>query len=392
MFQNKLAAKGLTAALGFAIFAVALVGTWVGSACAMDLRRAGLAVEVMLGQSVVLEMNYEVQTVSIADPTVADAAVASAKTVVVNGKGKGVTSLVVWEEGGRYTLYTVTTRDPRHPSQVLLKCKVAELDESRMKEFGIDWIAKWTSEKALQGTLSGGLFVTKVISPSNPLFVGGTTDGFAAYSRSDGNLAFMATLRAMEASGAARTLASPNLVALSGDSASFLAGGEFPIPIAQSSDAGGSTVTIEWKEYGVRLAFVPTVLDSNRIRLFVAPEVSALDNSNELRLNGYEVPALITRRIATTVEMDDGDVLVIGGLKQSATIKRVNKFPILGDIPLLNVLFKHSFNETVNRDLLIVVSPEIVRQMARAFPTDLPGVEPEIQAPPTPAPQTGEGK
>jgi len=243
-------------------------------------------------------------------------------------------------------------------------------------------------EKALEGALSGGLYVTKVITPSNPLFVGGTTDGFATYERSNGSFSFMTTLRAMEKAGAARTLASPTLVALSGDSASFLAGGEFPIPVAKSVNESGTSITIEWKEFGVRLGFVPTVLDSNRIRLFVAPEVSATDNSHSVLLNGYIVPSLVTRRISTTVEMNDGDVLVIGGLKQTETVKRVQKFPILGDIPLLNILFKHSFKETVSRDLVIVVSPEMVRQMARTFPTDLPGVEPEEQAPQT----TGEGK
>jgi len=346
-----------------------------GSAQAFDLTRAGPSLEVAVGQSIVLEMSDDVSTVSIADPKVADAAVGSARTVVVNGKSAGVTSLVVWEEGGRHTLYRVTAFDVNGNRQVLLQCRVAELNEQRLAEFGLDWIASGTSDR-LQGTLSGGLFVTKVEQPRNPLVIGPTTDAFTEYRRTDGSLTLFSTLRAMEQKGAARTLASPTLVALSGDSAAFLAGGEFPVPIANVTNTGVS-VTIDWKQFGVRLNFVPTVLDSNRIRLYVAPEVSAPDNTHAVLLNGYFVPGITTRRISTTVEMKDGDVLVIGGVKQREVNKVTSKFPILGDIPLVSLLFKHSKTETLDRDLVIVVSPQIVRQLARTFPKNLPGEERE---------------
>jgi pilus assembly protein CpaC len=347
-----------------------------GLAQAVDLTQAGPSLEVGVGQSIVLEMNDDVSTVSIADPKVADAAVGSARTVVVTGKGSGVTTLVVWEEGGHHTLYQVTAVNSNAARQVLLQCKVAELNEQRLSEFGLDWITSATSDK-LAGTLSGGLFVTKVESPTNPLTLGPTTDAFTTYRKADGSLTLLGTLRAMEQKGAARTLASPNLVALSGDSASFLAGGEFPVPVAKSSSDQGITITIEWKEFGVKLSFVPTVLDSNRIRLFVAPEVSAPDNTHAVLLNGYVVPGIVTRRISTTVEMRDGEVLVIGGLKQREVTKTTSKFPILGDIPLVSLLFKHTKTETLDRDLLIVVSPQIVRQLARSFPKNLPGEERE---------------
>jgi len=346
-----------------------------GHAQVIDVTQSGPSLDVGVGQSIVLEMNEDVSTVSIADPKVADAAVGSARTVVVTGKGSGVTTLVVWEEGGHHTLYRVTTLDSNSSKQVLLQCKVAELNEQRLKEFGIDWIASGASDK-LEGVLSGGLFVTKVETPFNPLLIGPTTDGFATYRRNDGTLNILSTLRAMEQKGAARTLASPNLVALSGDSSSFLAGGEFPVPIAQATE-NGITVTIEWKQFGVRLSFIPTVLDSDRIRLYVSPEVSAPDQTNAVLLNGYLVPGLITRRISTTVEMRDGEVLVIGGVKQREVKKTTNKFPILGDIPLVSLLFKHSKTETLDRDLVIVVSPSIVRQLARTFPKNLPGEEHE---------------
>jgi pilus assembly protein CpaC len=346
-----------------------------GLAQAVDLTQAGPSLEVGVGQSIVLEMNDDVSTVSIADPKIADAAVGSARTVVVTGKGPGATTLVVWEEGGRHTLYQVTSTDANAGRQVLLQCKVAELNEQRLSEFGLDWITHAASDK-LAGALSGGLFITKVEQPGDPLRIGPTTDGFTTYQKADGSLTLMGTLRAMEQKGAARTLASPNLVALSGDSSSFLAGGEFPVPIAQATQQG-IQITIEWKEFGVRLAFVPTVLDSNRIKLFVAPEVSAPDNTHAVLLNGYIVPGLVTRRISTTVEMRDGEVLVIGGVKQREVTKTTSKFPILGDIPLVSLLFKHTKTETLDRDLVIVVSPQIVRQLAHNFPKNLPGEERE---------------
>jgi pilus assembly protein CpaC len=347
-----------------------------GRAQAIDLTQAGPSLDVGVGQSIVLEMNEDVSTVSIADPKIADAAVGSARTVVVTGKSSGSTTLVVWEEGGHHTLYRVTSTDVNGSKQVLLQCKVAELNEQRLKEFGLDWIASGSSDK-LEGTLSGGLFVTKVETPFNPLILGPTTDAFTTYRRADGTLTLLGTLRAMEQKGAARTLASPNLVALSGDSASFLAGGEFPVPVAKSSTEQGISITIEWKEFGVKLGFIPTVLDSNRIRLFVSPEVSAPDNTHSVLLNGYVVPGIVTRRIRTVVEMRDGEVLVIGGLKQRDVTKTTSKFPILGDIPLLSLLFKHTKTETLDRDLVIVVSPQIVRQLARTFPKNLPGEERE---------------
>lgn len=332
-------------------------------------------VTVPAGQSIVLEMAYDVSTVSIADAKVADAAVGSERTVVVNGKDVGTTSLVVWEEGGRHTVYTVTTvPSAPAPPQVLLQCKVSELLENKLNEYGLDWISEG-SGSGLKGTLSGGLFVTKVETPNNPLLLGPTTDGFAKYVKDNGTWSFMTTLRAMEQSGDARTLASPNLVAVSGDSASMLAGGEFPIPVVNSANEGGVSVTIEWKKYGISLKFKPTVLDSNRIRLTVEPEVSAPDNSQAVQLGGYLVPGIVTRRAKTTVEMGDGDVLVIGGLKQTEVTKSVSKFPILGDIPLLKLAFRHTKTQRVNRDLVIAVSPSIIREMAKSFPTPLPSDE-----------------
>jgi len=331
---------------------------------------------VSVGQSLVLETPNEVSTVSIADPKVADAAVGSQRTVVVNGKAPGTTSLVVWEEGGKYTLYQVTCTDPRRKQQVLLKVKVSEVLTDKMKELGLDWQGSVTSAKHLDGTVRAGLFSTKVETPHEPLLLGSETDGFAVWQKASGSAHFMTTLKILEENGSARTLASPNLVAVSGDSASFLAGGEFPVPVPRSVAGEASSITIEWKEYGVKLGFMPTVLDSDRIKLRVSPEVSAPDYTRALLLAGYQVPGLVSRRVSTTVELKPGDVLVIGGVKQDETHIRIKKVPILGDIPILKTFFRHKSTSKISRDLLIVVSPELIGQIARTDPT-LPTDAPE---------------
>ena len=332
--------------------------------------------QVYVGQSLVLETPGEVTTVSIADPKVADAAVGSQKTVVVNGKSAGNTSLVVWEEGGRYTLYQIVCTDQGVRNQVMLKCRVAELNNTKAKQLGIDWTTYINSAKHLDGAIAGGLFVGKIESPHDPPILGPNTDGFFAYRKTSGDFQFLSILHALEEKGIARTLASPNLVALSGDSASFLAGGEIPVPIARSASENNIALTIEWKEFGVKLRFLPTVLDSQRIRLYVEPEVSALDYSHAVVLAGTVVPGTTTRRVSTTVELRSGDVLIIGGVKSSEDVKTVKKFPILGDIPIVNLLFKHITHTFEDRDLVMVVSPEILGQVGKSWPSPLPG-EPE---------------
>jgi pilus assembly protein CpaC len=342
---------------------------------------AAFPLQVIVGQSLVLEMPKEVTTVSIADPKIADAAVGSPKTVVVNGKTSGTTSLVVWEEGGSYTLYQVVCGDAGIRNQVLLHCKVAELDNNKLNQLGTDWTAFVNSVQHLDGSIAGGLFMGKIASPSVTPGPGPNTDGFLKYNKTNGDVQFATIFQAMEQKGIARTLANPNLVALSGDSAVFLSGGEIPIPIAQSATDNNVALTIEWKTFGVRLLFLPTVLDSNRIRLYVEPEVSALDYTHAVVLSGTVIPGVTTRRVKTTVEMKTGEVLIIGGVKSTEDVKTVRKFPILGDIPIINLFFKHTSHTIESRDLVMIVSPEILGPLGKVWPSPLPGEEAYGDAP-----------
>ena len=164
-------------------------------------------------------------------------------------------------------------------------------------------------------------------------------------------------INALEQKGIARSLAEPNLVALSGDTASFLAGGEYPIPVPGSL----GTVTIDYKRYGVGLAFTPTVLSGGLINMKIEPEVSQLDFSHMVTISGTSIPPLIVRRASTTVELRDGQSFVIGGLLQSVGQNSISQMPWLGDMPVLGSLFRSASYQKQETDLAIIVTPRLVR-------------------------------
>jgi pilus assembly protein CpaC len=171
----------------------------------------------------------------------------------------------------------------------------------------------------------------------------------------------------------ARVLAEPTLVALSGQSASFLAGGELPIPEPQ----GLGTTAIVFKPFGIGLTVTPTVLAVNRIALKVAPEVSDLNYSNALMFNGVQIPSINTRRADTTVELGDGESFVVGGLVSRTTTSLVNKIPLLGDIPIIGAFFRDLNYSQNDKELVIVVTPHLVQPIARDVNIPLPGAREE---------------
>ena len=348
--------------------------------------RAAESIRVAVGHAVVVPSDGEIRTVVIAEPNIADAAVGSERTVVVTAKSPGSTNLIIYNENGRYTSIEVEVYAPSTRKQVLLHVTVAEVNETAKKELGLDITgAGNNSTRWLDGSLQGGLFPAKITDPSVPVGLGPNTDGILNYNKNNGNLSLQVAWKALEQKGDIRTLANPTLVARSGEKASFLAGGEFPVPVAQGGSAVGtstggtlssaSSVTIQWKEFGVRVEFTPTVLDDNTVSLTVAPEVSALDFTNPLEISGFKVPVINSRKTSTSVDVRSGEHLVIGGLKQTDKSRTVRKVPVLGDIPLLGLLFKSTTTESQDRELLVIVSPEIVASSLKELPplpTDRP--------------------
>jgi pilus assembly protein CpaC len=360
--------------------AVALFLTLTLSAAA--LAADGLEnIRIAVGHIAVVPSNEDVTTVAIAEPEIADAAVGSARTVLVTAKKPGSTNLVIYVQGGRYKVYNVEVYLYNADKQVLLHCTVAEVNDQALRELGIDLAgAGHTNNPKLDGGLLGGVFNSHTmgapISPLDPtkpvVYSEGPTDIVLKYLRNDGNLGLQATLKALETKGDIRLLANPALLATSGEKASFLSGGEFAYQIV-TGVGSGAVPSIAFKEFGVRLEFTPFVQEDGSIRLQVTPEVSEPDWTRSV----LGVPPLNTRRASTLVTLDPGQNLVIGGLKAEYHTKLHRKIPLLGSIPLLGALFSYSRNETTTKDLIFVVSPELVTAGTNrpALPTDKDGEE-----------------
>ena len=347
--------------------AIALTGAAV-SARAEGRERIHIAV----GRAEVVTSDDDVRTVAIAEPKIADAAVGSARTVVVNGKAPGITTLVIYGQGARFSVYDVAVYVPNGGSQVQLGVKVAEVDAQASRELGMDLLATGSSP-SLKGVLTGGLYTAKVTNPLVPFTVGPEADGFTRYEKNDGSLKLQATWKALEEKGDIRVLAQPTLVARSGDKATFRSGGQIPVPVATTTTgAGYPTVTIEWKDYGVMVDFTPIVEEDSSITLRVDPQVSELDYSNALTSAGYQIPAIVDRVASTTVNLKRGENLVIGGLKQADRVHTVRRVPILGEIPLVGFFFSHTITSNVDHDLMIMVAPQLITASAArpVLPTD----------------------
>ncbi|WP_420140308.1 type II and III secretion system protein family protein [Sphingomonas sp.] len=256
------------------------------------------------------------------------------------------------------------------PLQVNLQVRVAEVNRDLVKSIGVNLLSRDTSGGFLFGIGQGSPgTITTVDGATRYAFnnkAGATTLGLAGHLL---GMDLMGTLDLAERDGLVTTLAEPNLTALSGETASFLAGGEIPVPISQ----GFGAVSVEYKQYGVSLAFTPTVMSGGRIALKVRPEVSQLDAANGVRLNEFTVPAVTTRRAETTIELGSGQSFMIGGLLNNNTENATDRAPGLGNLPIIGALFRSNSFRRRQTELVIIVTPYLVRPAtasALALPTD----------------------
>ena len=262
--------------------------------------------------------------------------------------------------------------------QILLKVQFASVDRNNTTELGLNLIS--TGATNTIGRVTTGQFSPPTVTPPT----GGATTvtlsdalNFFLF-RPDLNLGL--TIKALQTRGLFEVLAEPNVLAINGKQASFLAGGEFPYPILQGGGGGIGTVTIAFREFGVRLNFLPVITPRGTIRLEVAPEVSALDYTAGLVFQGFTIPGLTTRRVQTEIELETGQSFAIGGLIDRRLTETVEKVPLLSSVPLLGKLFQSkSFNKQ-NNELLVIVTPEIVRPIPQGHA--LPHID-------NPAPLTG---
>ena len=261
--------------------------------------------------------------------------------------------------------------------QVMLEVQFSEVDRSSGKELGLS--AFGAGSKFDGGTGRGTNLVPDPTTGLGVLKLDSITGQFGIFRQafSIGGLSLQGILNALESKGMARTLARPTLVAMSGERASFLAGGEFPIPVVQGGGGTGpnssQSITVQFKTFGVSLAFTPTVLSDNTINMIVEPEVSEIDSSASLTLNGISIPGLRTRRVSTTLELRDGESFAIAGLLQQDTKVNIQQLPILGSLPIIGTLFRSTRYQKGETELLIVVTPHLVAPIKPSqvrLPTD----------------------
>jgi len=265
--------------------------------------------------------------------------------------------------------------------QVMLEVRFSEVKRSALKQIGVNWDVL-SDEGKLAGVSGGGSSLTPGADGVGVLKHGAITDSFGIISRAFRGLGenFNVTLDALEKKGAITTLAEPTLVALSGETASFLAGGEFPVPTVQGGSSGGqggnTAISVEWKPFGVSLGFTPTVLADGVINMVVQPEVSSIDPTASIVVNNLTIPGLQTRRAKTVVELRDGESFALAGLIRKDFQDTIRQVPFLGSLPIIGALFRSTGFQHEETELVIIVTPRLVRPVrAGSFkaPTDRVG-------------------
>ncbi len=388
-----------------AFLAVAAAGSLEVEAATAQLVSDALVVP--RGTSQLVNLPSAVERVSIGDPDVADAVVVSPREILVNGRTLGTTTLIVWDvAGGMRTISIEVTVDAPNlqrqlttlypgqnisvtasgnlvivsgsvtdraiaqraieiaagtgatvvdnlqvppPRQVLLNVRFAEVSQRSLDRLGADFEVGRTSALLNPFVPEPGDGVIRTLS-----------EGLVELFLFQDDFQVSAVLEALSRDGTFRSLAEPNLLALEGREAAFLAGGEFPYPVPQETGGNGSTITIAFKEYGVRLRFLPTITATGSIRLDVSPEVSSLDFASGVSFAGFNVPALLTRRAETSIELRDGQTFAIAGLLDNNAQETISRIPILGHIPVLGLLFSRRESSKNRTELLVIVTPRIV--------------------------------
>lgn len=375
------------------LWAALWVGPTVSMAQAASTGCAALSqlpavIEIDQGLQQELRAPVNITRVAVGDSKIADVHASGDDGVVLTAMNPGATSLMLWTACSRTPRQAMLfvkgvatadmaetalppSQDPTLPSQVQADIRFVEVNRTKFKEAGARLFFKG-SNNSLIG--SPGTTFNTIARPGQVAdVIGGVPLDNDVFNIvwGGGSSRFLAAINALENSGFAYTLARPSLVVLSGLTASFLAGGEIPIPVPSS---GSDSVSIEYKEFGIRLALSPTVVSRDRITLKVAPEVSELDFANAVTIAGTRVPGLTVRRTDTSISLADGESFVISGLISSTTRSAVDKFPGLGNIPILGAFFRQSQLMRDETELLMIVTPHLVQPLAAnaQLPT-LPG-------------------
>ncbi|MDQ8160535.1 MAG: pilus assembly protein N-terminal domain-containing protein, partial [Gemmatimonadota bacterium] len=299
--------------------------------------------------------------VAVANPEVATVIVVTERDVLISGKALGETDVVLWATNRPRVHYRVSVRAPSDRRMVLLSVRLAEVRRDVLRQIGVSGLH--TSDKG-NTRVGTGIFKSDDARNADGTVTLPPEGKFLSVLSDFGTKQFLAFLEAEEQNGRARLLAEPNLLAADRDSASFLAGGELPIPVVQAGIGGGAgvqaPVTIQYREFGVRLRFAPNILSDSVITLYVRPEVSSLDYSNAVTLSGFRIPALRSRRVESSVDIRRDQSVILSGLFNEERERVRSGIPFLMNIPILGSLFSSSRWQSSETELLVIVTPSIV--------------------------------
>jgi pilus assembly protein CpaC len=318
-------------------------------------------ISLSIGRSLPLSTVDPIIKVAVANPEVATVIVVTERDVLISGKALGETDVVLWATNRPRVHYRVSVRAPSDRRMVLLSVRLAEVRRDVLRQIGVSGLH--TSDKG-NTRVGTGLFKSDDARNADGTVTLPPEGKFLSVLSDFGTKQFLAFLEAEEQNGRARLLAEPNLLAADRDSASFLAGGELPIPVVQAGIAGGAgvqaPVTIQYREFGVRLRFAPNILSDSVITLYVRPEVSSLDYSNAVTLSGFRIPALRTRRVESSVDIRRDQSVILSGLFNEERERVRSGIPFLMNIPILGSLFSSSRWQSSETELLVIVTPSIV--------------------------------
>jgi pilus assembly protein CpaC len=310
--------------------------------------------DLPVGRSFPIRADTNVTRVSIVNPQVADVVVVSDREVVINSLSSGETDAIIWLANGALTHYRIAVHSPADRKQISIAVHFAEVRRDALREIGVSGL--WRDQRSRAGT---GIFRSDQVFTDSGLIRLPANVGFGTFLSDLGTSNLLAFLDAQESKGNARFLAEPMLMAGNKDSATFLAGGELPIPIVQGgATAGGISVT--YREFGIRLKFVGEIISDSLIKLQVTPEVSSLDFANAITLQGFRVPAFRTRRVNSTLDVRRNQSLIISGMFAGENENVRAGLPLLMHIPILGQLFSSTRWQRNESELLIVVTPEVV--------------------------------
>jgi len=315
-------------------------------------------VDLPIGRAYPYRSDTIITRVTVANPAIADAIVISEREVVVNAIAPGEGDIILWLQNGRRVHFRIQVHTAADRMQISLAVKFAEVRRDALRELGVSGLYRDKNVRVGTATFSNDNAFNKddgtLEIPSSSRFFSILTD-----FGTDDLLAF---IDAQEQSGRAHLLAEPTMITANRELATFLAGGEIPVPVVQSSGGQGNSggVSIVFKEYGVRLRFTPEIVSDSLIKLQVIPEVSSLDFVTAVLLQGFRIPALLTRRMESTVDVKRNTSLVLSGLFNSADERVKTGIPLLKDIPILGQLFSSTRFQKNETELIVIVTPTMV--------------------------------